>query len=180
MKNDDLIKYQWIKGDNIGAIVTFKEEVEEQGINWVYFTNGKRIKSDLISEFLMIADNNTPIIIEEDLKPDPITTLNKTVKKEIKEDVSLQVTIESPIKSLIKKQSIKNIETIQLEINISIPNKDIYTIIRDSYTTEEVDKELYEFVLEQLASESIKTQLKDSAISIINKYYSIKINNNGK
>jgi hypothetical protein len=173
-EQEESIQYQWIKGDNIGNVVTFKEEKEEKGINWTYFTNGKRVRSDLLSEFLMVT-GDAPIIDNSDLHPDPLKTLNPIKSTDSAESTKLKDDTISPIRSLIKKQSAKNKQKLSLDIEISIPKKDIYNIIRESYNSEEVDRELKEVLLEQLNTKEIKEQLKDNAISMLNKYYSIKI-----
>lgn len=167
------IKYQWVKGDNLGNVVIFKEEKIENGVSWIYFTNGKRIKRELLSEFLMETDS--PIIIEEDLQ-------NNFIKTGVIKTAPAKANPKSPIRSLIETQCDKNSEQISLLINISLPNKDIYKIIRDSYDAENVDSELYDIILSQLNNSEIQEQLKESTINFINDYYLIKKENqeNGK
>ena len=42
-------KYQWVKGDNQGVV----ENIAEAKGEWIYFQSGRRIKSELLQEFML-------------------------------------------------------------------------------------------------------------------------------
>jgi hypothetical protein len=87
---------------------------------------------------------------------------------------------QSPVRQLLEKQAKKNVEEINLVIEMPIPKKEIYEVIRDSYEDGEVDNELSSMLLENLGSETIKDQLKKAVINLIENYYDIKIEQDGK
>ena len=179
-------RYQWVRSDKTGIVETFKEEREDAGSVWIYFESGSRIKTELISEFLLE-------VTDEQLANDPIHGIDSSedVLNSLNPQQALEQAIpqlmeaipmaqKSPVRQLLEKQAKKNVEEIQLVIEMPIPKKSIYEVIRDSYEDGEVDEELSSMLLENLGSETIKDQLKKAVINLIENYYNIKIQQDGK
>ena len=47
----DKYSYQWMKGDTIGQVNHFKELIEQNGQQYVCFTDGSRIAYNLLEEY---------------------------------------------------------------------------------------------------------------------------------
>lgn len=182
IETESVLKYLWIKGGKVGKVEIFKEELEENEIRWTYFENGTRIKSELVNEFLRIVTDeeleNDPIHgISKDIEnsTDPLHSLNPTIPTEFGGNPNPVSVEKSPIRQLLEKQANKNLEPIELVIELPIPKKGIYEVIRDSYEEAEVDKELKAMLLDNISTSEANEQLEKAVLKLIEKYYSIKI-----
>jgi hypothetical protein len=168
-------RYQWVRGEKLGNVEIFKEEKEEAGVAWIYFESGARIKSELLSEFLLEVSEadlaNNPI--HGNNSTNPLDTLNPLGNSSPVQ--TAQAAPKSPVRQLLEKQAKKNVEEINLLIEMPIPKRSIYEVIRDSYDDGEVDKELTSMLLENLSNEETKEQLKKAVINLIETYYEIQI-----
>lgn len=52
------MKYQWVKGDNQGAV----EEVKNSDKEWIDFTSGRRISQELVNEYMIPITHDSQII----------------------------------------------------------------------------------------------------------------------
>ncbi len=57
-------KYQWIKGDKTGIVEQYSSHDNE----WVYFIGGGRINSEIMPEYMLQVDADTPIDFSISLK----------------------------------------------------------------------------------------------------------------
>ena len=149
--------YQWIKGDNSGSIVTIKDTDDQ----WINFNEGGKLAKDLRDEFLQVLDAD---IANEFIKPQPIAIIPPTIEK-------VKPSIDSPIRVLFNKQKKNNKVKLLLEFPVNIPPKVIYELMSTSFDKDEVDEQLFSFILDQLSQEEITKCLLDSIKSlIISKY----------
>ena len=161
------IHWQWIKGDNIGSVVTFNNE----GPIWITFNEGGRIATELRDEFLQQLD---PDIAGEFVKPhtsgiDPLNT-SAVLSAPIPVKNIVEDTI-SPIRILFNKQKKNNKVKLLLEFPVNIPTKAIYELMSTSFDSTEVNEQLYSFILDQLSEDEIKECLTDSIKSLIESKY---------
>ena len=167
----DVVKsehWQWIKGDDSGDVVTFKEE----GPVWIEFNEGGRIATELRDEFLQPLDkdiagefiNGTNSGIDPlGVSATPSVTISKQPKLIIKD--------KSPVRVLFDKQKKKTEVNLILEFPVNIPSKGIYELMSTSFDSTEVNEQLYSFILDQLSEDEITNCLQDSIKSLIeNKY----------
>ena len=162
----ELKHWQWIKGDNSGDVVTFKDA----GPHWITFNEGGRIATDLRDEFLQQLD---PDIAGEFIKP------NTSIIDPLNQSAAVVQTVQaaavekpiSPIRVLFNKQKKNSKVKLLLEFPVNIPPKGIYELMSTSFDKDEVDEQLFSFVLDQLSQEEITKCLLDSIKSlIISKY----------
>ena len=164
--------WQWIKGDDSGNVVTFKEE----GPQWITFNEGGRIATELRDEFLQQLD---PDIAGEFLSNtnsglDPLNVGGAYITpQEITTDAIIppQDTVPSPIRVLFNKQKKNNKVKLLLEFPVNIPTKGIYELMSTSFDKDEVDEELKSFILDQLSQDEITDCLFDSIKSLIESKY---------
>jgi len=158
--------WQWKKGDEWGTVVTIKDIDDE----WINFNEGGRLAVGLKDEFLenlnddlaadLMPSNSTgadPLGIS---KPNPIPIETKPI-----------VIVKSPIRLLFDKQKKNNKTTLILEFPINIPHKDMYELMSTSFDADEVNTELTDFILDQLAKDDISVCLNKSIESLIKSKY---------
>jgi len=160
--------WQWIKGDLIGNVVTFKD-VDDSYIN---FNEGGRIAIALKDEFLQSLDS--------DLAGEFINTSNTTSDLlnigGQQKDISIVPTesvikIKSPIRVLFDKQKKNNKVKLILEFPVNIPSKGMYDLMSTSFDAGEVKDELKDFILDQLSKNNITNCLNQSVESLIESKY---------
>ena len=167
-----LVHWQWIKGDDSGNVVTFKNE----GPKWITFNGGGRIATELRDEFLQQLD---PDIAGEFIKAtpsniDPLNTGGASIStQEITGDIIIptQNTTPSPIRVLFDKQKKNNKVKLLLEFPVNIPTKGVYEIMSTSFDKKEVNEQLQSFILDQLSKDEILDCLHNSVQSLIESKY---------
>lgn len=126
-------QYQWKKGDNFGEIVT----VESSDSEFTTFTNGARIFTNLISEFMEeVIDGNIPLPGAQNIS---FQTQDDIVAPQVPAQVqkpTLSTEDEKPkasaLEELIEKLSKKNIEKFETSLNLNIPSRDIFNMLVNS------------------------------------------------
>ena len=153
----DKYSYQWMKGDTIGQVNHFKELIEQNGQQYVCFTDGSRIAYNLLEEYIdrvekgfyeAAFDKVQPQI----LPPNSKQTTGKSEVRTIKE-------VESPIASLLKKQK-ENWVDVDLNLTINLPKKSLWDVILSSF--DNAEEEIIEYVTKDLDIEVVREALKKS------------------
>ena len=163
--------WQWIKGDDSGLVVTIKEE----GPKWITFDNGRRLATELKSEFIQELDAE---IAGEFVKTtnsvvDPLNQSSALISQ-IAETTSVVPALEttlSPIRVLFNKQKKNNKVKLLLEFPVNIPVKGVYDLMSTSFDKDEVDEQLFSFVVDQLSQDEITDCVLDSIKSLIESKY---------
>ncbi len=157
--------WQWIKGDLIGDVVTFKDTDDQ----WINFNEGGRIAVGLRDEFLI----NLDVDIAGELAPnrptgiDPLGISNKSNKVPPK----ITVATKTPIRILFDKQKKNNKIKLILEFPVNIPQYDMHELMTTSFGEDEVNTELTDFILDQLSTTDITECLNQSIKSLIESKY---------
>ena len=163
MENTEEKKLQWIKGDKFGTV----EIVKSVDGEWTLFNSGRRIATNLISEFLEPVSNE-PLDFSQ---PTPVLEKNKHhINKGI---VAQQKETTSPIRILFDKQKKNDKVKLNLTFPIEVPKKAIYEIISSSFDYEEVNSELESFIKNQISEDLILDSLFDSIKELIKTRYKI-------
>ncbi len=156
--------WQWIKGDDVGNVVTIKNEDDK----WINFNNGTRLAKDLKSEFIqpLESDLASELLKTQSSKGMPSITVEKTTV-----DVSIPKKEISPIRVLFNKQKKNNKVKLILEFPVNIPVKGVYELMSTSFDKDEVNEQLQSFILDQLPEDEITDCLFDSIKSLIESKY---------
>ena len=164
------VHWQWIKGDESGNVVTFKDE----GSQWITFNEGGRIATGLRDEFLQQLN---PDLVGEFVKDspsiDPLATGGANLIAPTASVAPEKVIVKpvSPIRVLFNKQKKNNKVKLMLEFPVNIPSKGIYELMSTSFDSNDVNEDLYSFIYDQLSEDEIIKCLQDSIKSLIeNKY----------
>jgi hypothetical protein len=157
------VHWQWIKGDDSGNVVTFKEE----GSQWITFNEGGRIATGLKDEFLKPIDADIAAeFVKTPISHDPLNASSQALS--IPEPVAK---VKSPIRILFDKQKKNTKIKLTLEFPVNIPAKGMYEIMSTSFDIDEVNNELKDFILDQLSTTDINSCLNQSVESLIESKY---------
>ena len=156
--------WQWIKGEDSGLVVTIKKE----GPKWITFDNGRRLATELKSEFIQELDAD---IAGEFVKPQTSSIDPLNVSAPPQAVVEIPTKQISPIRVLFNKQKKNNKVKLLLEFPVNIPTKGVYELMSTSFDKDEVNDILESFILDQLSEDEILDCLHNSVQSLIeNKY----------
>lgn len=176
--------FQWIKGDSFGKVVTLKSEDSE----FLYFTDGSQIYRSVVGEFLMESeDGDEPLPGVNDTKKAPRASKAKNIAKndggnfpnveanspQISQQISQKAPTESPLQSLITKLSQKNTETLNINLEINLPKKDVFTILLENSDEgrEDLIKEIAEAAVARIEINNLQKHIKEQLNTYINNYY---------
>jgi hypothetical protein len=152
--------YQWIKGDNTGDVVSIKDTDDK----WVNFNEGGRLAKELKDEFIQPLDTN--------IANEFITTNIEVIPPAVAIPVAVNITTSlSPIRVLFDKQKKNDRAKLLLDFPLNIPPKSIYELMSTSFDKDEVDEQLFSFMLDQLSQEEITKCLLDGIKSLIQSKY---------
>tara|TARA_B100000780_G_scaffold216666_1_gene156011 strand:+ start:231 stop:773 length:543 start_codon:yes stop_codon:yes gene_type:complete len=164
------VYWQWIKGDESGNIVTFKDE----GPVWIKFNEGGRIATELRDEFLQILDSDIAgeFVNSNTGEIDPLNIGGSQLVINTKNEIPTTAqTSTSPIRVLFNKQKKNSKVKLVLDFPVNIPTKGIYELMSTSFDSDEVNEELKSFILDQLSQDEILDCLHDSVQSLIEGKY---------
>jgi len=160
------IKFQWIKGDKIGNIETVSGTDHE----WTLFESGARISSSLINEFMIpITTYDAPLDFTSSPQPAPVE--RRRDRSPRTGSVQASHIEKSPIRILFDKQKNTDNITLNLSLNITVPKNDIFDIMCVSFDAEEVTKELYMFIADQIKDDQLKDVVREGITSLIDQRY---------
>lgn len=168
--------FQWKKGDNFGKVVKVKSEDPE----FYIFTDGSRIFKNMVHEFMeeVLDINNLPL---------PSTHINPIGKQPKKKEESkiqeqaqpkaqpkMDVQVEkSPLENLIIKLSSKNVETLDLNLGINLPKKEVFDMLLENSdeSKEEMIKTISSVVTSQIQIDKLQSYINEQVIIFLNNYY---------
>ena len=160
--------YQWIKGENISQVQHYKDLVNENGKTYVLFTDGNRMSTDLLEEFMIRVERGYEEV-SLDTVPQESETQNvskSSVKPRESEQKKSIVIEENPIFSLLSKQK-ENWVDVDLKLSINLPPKSLWDILISSF--DDAEKDILEFVTKDLDIEVVRQSLRESIKEIYKK-----------
>jgi protease II len=160
--------YQWIKGENISQVQHYKDLVNENGKTYVLFTDGNRMSTDLLEEFMIRVEKGYEEV-SLDSAPQENETQNiskSSVKPRESEQKKSIVVEENPIFSLLSKQK-ENWVDVDLKLSINLPPKSLWDILISSF--DDAEKDILEFVTKDLDIEVVRQSLRESIKEIYKK-----------
>jgi len=165
--------YQWVKGDYIGRVETVKENLDENGLNFVIFESGKRINQDLLLEYLMEVPEHQAKIAEESAiaqTEDVISPVNSSpiINSPLQPKVS-----NSPVMQLLLNQKKEEEGSIEVELNVKIPKREMIDVLRVSFG-DEIEDDLYQYIHNQLDYSVIQEAVQEKIKKFIQEYYEPK------
>ena len=160
--------YQWIKGENISQVQHYKDLVNENSKTYVLFTDGNRMSTDLLEEFMIRVEKGYEEVTLN-TAPQESETQNiskSSVKPRESEQKKSIVVEENPIFSLLSKQK-ENWVDVDLKLSINLPPKSLWDILISSF--DDAEKDILEFVTKDLDIEVVRQSLRESIKEIYKK-----------
>jgi hypothetical protein len=156
-------KYQWIKGDKTGNVEQYLSHDNE----WVYFIGGGRIKSEIMPEYMLQVDADTPLDFSVSLK----NQSKKSLPANIQVDKPERVTHEeaNPVKSLLKRASKQSLNCVY-SFDIQIPKQSVYNLIQDSFEAE-IDSIVLDLIMSDISKDGLYENVKEQIKKQILKFY---------
>jgi len=156
--------YQWVKGDYTGRIETVRDNLDENGLNFVVFESGKRINADLLLEYLIEVPEHQAKIAEESAIEQPPPSAPVHTAPPVKE------VLQSPVMRLLMAQKNREAEELEISFSVKVPKKEMIEVLRSSFG-EEIYEDLYQYIIDQLDDSSIKEAVKNKTKKFITEYY---------
>jgi hypothetical protein len=159
--------FEWVKTDRSGDVCNFKEFEVENGIEYVAFTDGSRIKMEFVGDIVLM--HNTPhdilgtqlrveksieeVLFGDQPSADPSPVENVIVTR----PVETQVKSIDPVISILEKGK-KKLEKLNLTINVKIPSSELYNVIKENF--DNTDDVLLDNVMDQIQGSMLRDAVK--------------------
>lgn len=175
------IRYQWVAGEKVGTVEVFQSEDTKAGMTWVVFESGNRCNKGLIDQMMYkLGDNEPALPLTADFdgvkQAETVTQGGVDPTAGLAEAPSTPTSPrppakpqQSPLRVLLEKQAESNSELMDFSVEISLPKKEVYSILRDSF--EEADDELTQMIVDKTDIGQIQEQLKDKIADFVKSYY---------
>lgn len=175
-------RFQWIKGDKFGNIVELKSDDGE----FMHFTNGDRIFKNLVGEFMLEVEGSEPPLPGLEQSPFSVradvpqgaqnSSLNLAAENSPQKSPlksSPKTPEETPLEKLILKLSQKNIENVNIQININIPKKEVVDMLVENSDEDRatIMSSITKMAVSQIDINNLQEYLKEQINSHIKNYY---------
>lgn len=166
--------FEWVKTERQGDVCKFQTILFENDVEYVLFTDGTRIRTDLIGDIVLahqyqeeIIGGFTPPSVSEAPYVDPMLA-NQPIVAGIKTQTVTRVISEAidPVVSILEKTK-KKTEKITLTLHLKIPAPDLYNVIKENF--DNTDEILLDSVMEQIHDNLLKDALKKELQNIYQK-----------
>ena len=164
--------YQWVKGDYIGRVETVKENLDENGLNFLIFESGKRINQDLLLEYMIEIPEYQARIAEESADIKTGNSSNSISQPPISQPQPTTSHI-SPVMLLLLNQKSESKNSIEVSLEIKIPKKEMIDVLKNSFG-DEIEEDLYQYIHNQLDYSTIKEAVQEKIKKFIQEYYEPK------
>ena len=182
LENESPKRFQWIKGDNFGEIVELKSEDSK----FLNFTNGDRIFKTMKNEFLMEVEGeelplpgidrplfNKGVDVPQGAQNSSLNLAAENSPQKSPLKSSPKTPEETPLEKLILKLSQKNIENVNIQININIPKKEVVDMIVENSDEDRaaIMNSITKMAISQIDINNLQEYLKEQINSHIKNYY---------
>lgn len=171
-KIPEVKRFQWKKGEDFGKVV----EVESEDADFFIFKDGSRIFKNLRNEFLEVVNNidDLPFPPANDMMigTNPSVPVPKGPFQQIAQPIVQQVET-SPLEKLIIKLSSKNIETVDIKLNINLPKHEVFSMLLENgdETKEEMLNTISTVVTSQIQIDKLQSYINQEVLKFLNNYY---------
>lgn len=174
-KIPEVKRFQWKKGEDFGKVV----EVESEDGDFFIFKDGSRIFKNLRNEFLEVVHNidDLPFPPANDMmigaNPTGISApAPKGPFQQIAQPIVQQIET-SPLEKLIIKLSSKNIETVDIKLNINLPKHEVFSMLLENgdETKEEMLNTISTVVTSQIQIDKLQSYINQEVLKFLNNYY---------
>ena len=161
--------FEWVKTERQGDVCKFQTILFENDVEYVLFTDGTRIRTDLIGDIVLAHQYQeeiigfTPPVVSETPYADPLLAKQPQITQTATRVISTEI---DPVVSILEKTK-KKTEKITLTLNLKIPAPDLYNVIKENF--DNTDEILLDSVMEQIHDNLLKDALKKELQNIYQK-----------
>jgi len=163
-------KYEWVKTERSGDVCAFKEIVNENGTEYIQFTDNSRIRTDLIGDIVLMYQHESEILGEDLRIPvgNPQIPRSNIVPPPVIQPHAERISEPEidPVYAIIEKTK-KKTHKLGLTLTVKIPSPELYAVIRENF--ENTDEVLLESVMEQVHESLLKDAVKRELHNIYSK-----------
>lgn len=154
-----LHKFEWVKSERAGDICEFSNFNYESDIEYVIFTDGSRVRTDMIGDVILMHRFNNEILGRDMLLPSSHVEENNILTKTTVTETSKHKNdvLTNPVAAILDKTKKRN-EKITLTLNVKIPSVDVYNVIKENF--DDVDDVLLASVMDQIHEQVLRDSLK--------------------
>lgn len=166
---EEVVKYQWLKGDHFGTVETYKDIIVDDNIEYILFESGRRIALGMVGNYIGKMEGDKTLV-DADLyvnnTPSGGTTQQRSnVVNQTQSPVNTGFTV----KSLIEDQLKKNKQHITVTVSVPVLNKEHFNFLQDSQP--DVLDDLVSIIVTKYIN---KEAIKESLMEKIQDFYAIK------
>lgn len=161
-------RYQWIKSERMGDVVEVAAEQPDK--KWLYFSDGTRINSGLVKEFLTEIAHDNQIMQFPDLEA-PAQPVSKPTVSQTVASTTPATPQPSAMGNMIMKMSKKNLVNIPVDMNINIPSPALYTMLLENMEEADLKDEIIGVALAQIEIDKFQEYVKEQITNFLKTYY---------
>jgi hypothetical protein len=160
--------FEWVKTDREGDVCNFQGFEIENGVEYVNFTDGSRIKSEFIGDIVLMHVDQSEILGKQLLTivPQGIQLEQSSGQVTIGIPSSDYVVSVNPVVAILDKSK-KKVEKLNLSITVRIPSVELYSVIKENF--EDTDDVLLENVMNQIHDNTLREAVKKELQALYSK-----------
>jgi hypothetical protein len=158
--------FEWVKTERQGDVCRFQTILFENEVEYVLFTDGTRIRTDLIGDIVLAHQYPEEILgftpeAMDTPYTDPILSQQPLITQH-----ATRVIETDPVVAILEKTK-KRTEKITLTLNLKIPAPDLYNVIKENF--DNTDEILLNSVMDQIHDNLLRDALKKELQTIYQK-----------
>lgn len=157
--------WKWIKGDSFGIVEEIKETVNIDGEEYHVFNSGRRIRTDMLDQFLIESNKDEPDnqFRQNAFQMNPVET--DSLKKESNDLTHLKKVLANP--KLVQPK------TLDFKINVKLPTYQTYEVL---LSLDDNSEKILSNLIETILNDSLEN-FKESVEKYIKEFYNIEVYN---
>jgi phosphoribosyl-AMP cyclohydrolase len=161
--------FEWVKTERSGDLCQFQNFEIDNGIEYVAFSDGSRIRIDLVGDVVLMHTHGSEVLGRElFVQPEqpqvvqPQVQLNFVEQTQENQRANQELHTENraivdPVVSILEKTKKRN-EKLSLNLTVKIPSPELYSVIRENF--ENVDEILLQNVMDQIQESALREAIK--------------------
>ena len=166
--------FEWVKTERSGDLCQFQNFETDNGIEYVAFSDGSRIRIDLVGDVVLMHTHGSEVLGRElfvqpeqpeVVQPEvvqPQVQLNFVEQTQENQRANQELHTENraivdPVVSILEKTKKRN-EKLSLNLTVKIPSPELYSVIRENF--ENVDEILLQNVMDQIQESALREAIK--------------------
>jgi hypothetical protein len=164
-------QFEWVKTERSGELCQFQQFEIDNGIEYTSFTDGTRIRTELIGDVVLMHEHGSEILGNELFLPTPpapqsqptsqpqLNFVEQTEVQRASQELQTEnrALVTDPVVSILEKTKKRN-EKISLNLTVKIPSPELYAVIRENF--ENVDEILLQNVMDQIQEIALRDAIK--------------------